>query len=221
MNFTVQQRENTGKGFNRRMRQQGLTPGVIYGKEEPLIVSMRADATMRFIRSMKGAKKVIDLEIESADGKSNRTVLIQDYQLTSVGRNLVHVDFLEVTQDSIVSADVPVVLTNEEDCPAVKTGGVIQIIRRAIPVRCKVKDIPELVEIDLIDLEFGDSVHVLDVNYPEGVSPVVTGRNYTIVTVAGRIAEEVEEGEEIEGEEIEGEEGEEGEQEAEKTEKAE
>ncbi len=219
MNFTVQQRENTGKGSNRRLRQKGLTPGVIYGKEEPLVVSMRADATMRFIRSMKGAKKVIDLEIESADGKSNRTVLIQDYQMTAVGRDLVHVDFLEVTQDSIVSADVPVVLVNEEDCPAIKTGGVIQIIRRAIPVRCKVKDIPELVEIDLIDLEFGDSVHVLDVNYPEGVSPVVTGRNYTIVTVAGRIAEEVDEVEEgEEGEEIEGEEVEEGEQEVEKAE---
>lgn len=217
MNFTVQQRESTGKGFNRRLRQQGLIPGVIYGKEEPLKVSMRADATLRFIRSMKGAKKVVDLEIESMEGKANRMVLIQDYQVSTLGNQMMHVDFLEVTEDSIISADVPVVLKNEEDCPAVKTGGVIQVIRRAVPVRCKVRDIPETVEIDLIDLEFGDSVHVLDIEYPEGVAPVVTGRNFTIVTVAGRIAEEVDELEEgEEGEEIEGEEGE-GEAEAESS----
>lgn len=219
MNFTVQQRETTGKGFNRRLRQQGLTPGVIYGKEEPLKVSMKADATLRFIRSMKGAKKVVDLEIESSEGKTSKMVLVQDYQMASLGQKLMHVDFLEVTEDSIISADVPIILKNEEDAPAIKTGGVIQVIRRAIPVRCKVRDIPESLEIDLIDLEFGDSVHVLDIDYPEGVKPVVTGRNFTIVTVAGRIAEEVDELEEgEEGEEIEGEEAEAGDAEEDKSE---
>ena len=219
MNLTVQQRENTGKGFNRRLRQQGLTPGIIYGKEEPLKVSMRADTTLRFIRSMRGAKKVVDLEIESTEGKTNKMVLVQDYQLATLGGRVMHVDFLEVNQESVIFADVPIILRNEEDCPAIKTGGVIQVIRRAVPVRCKVKDIPESVEIDLIDLEFGDSIHVLDIEYPEGVKPVVTGRNFTIVTVAGRIAEEVDEVEEgEEGEEIEGEEGAEKEQEEEKSE---
>ncbi|MBU2648410.1 50S ribosomal protein L25 [bacterium] len=194
MNYTVQHRENTGKGFNRRLRQKGVAPGVIYGKEETLNVSMRADATLRFIRSMRGATKIINLEIESTAGSTNKTVILQDFQLTNLGNRLLHVDFLEVNQESVVSVEVPIVLLNEEDCPAVKTGGVIQIIRRAIPVRCKVKDLPsisEAIEIDVIDLEFGDSIHVLDVKYPEGVEPVTTGRNYTIVTVAGRIADEV------------------------------
>ncbi len=219
MNLTVQQRENTGKGFNRRLRQQGLTPGVIYGKEEPLKVSMKAETTLRFIRSMRGAKKVVDLEIEALEGKTNKMVLVQDYQMATLGNKLMHVDFLEVSQESVISADVPIILKNDEDCPALKTGGVIQVIRRAIPVRCKVKDIPESIELDLIDLEFGDSIHVLDIDYPEGVNPVVTGRNFTIVTVAGRAAEEVDEVEEDEeGEEVEGEEEGEKEQEEEKAE---
>ena len=208
MNLTVQHRENTGKGFNRRLRQMGSTPGVVYGKEEPLNVSMTTNSTIRFIRSMRGAKKIIDLEIESAEGKTNKTVILQDYQLTNLGSNLVHVDFLEVSEDSVVSFEIPIKLKNEADSPALKTGGVIQIIRRSIPVRCVVKEIPNLpdaLEIDLIELEFGDSIHVLDIAYPDGVEPVVTGRNFTVVTVAGRAAEEVDEVdedlEELEGEE--------------------
>lgn len=208
MNFTVQQRENTGKGYNRKLRREGLAPGIIYGKNEPVKVSMKADTTLRFLQTLKGVKTVIDLEIESPEGKTKKMVLLQDYQMATVGQKLVHVDFLEVDENTVISADIPITLANEEACPAVKkSGGVIHVIRRAIPVRCKVKDIPEKVEIDLIDLEFGDSVHVLDVSYPDGVEPVVTGRNFTLVTVAGRAAEEVdelEEGEEIE--EIEGEE---------------
>lgn len=96
MNLTVQHRENTGKGFNRRLRQMGATPGVIYGKEEPLNVSMTTNSTERFIRSMRGAKKIIDLEIESTEGKTNKTVILQDYQLSNLGSHLVHVDFLEL-----------------------------------------------------------------------------------------------------------------------------
>lgn len=212
MNFTVQQRESTGKGYNRKLRRKGLTPGIIYGKNEPLKVSMKSDATLRYIKSLKGAKKVLSIDVESPEGKSSKTVLVQDYQMATIGNKLVHVDFLEVNENSIVSAEVPIILANEEACPAVKkAGGVIQVIRRAIPVRCKVKDIPQSIEIDLIDLEFGDSIHVLDITYPDGVEPVVFGRNFTLVTVAGRAAEEIdeleegEEGEEVEGEEVEGE----------------
>lgn len=205
MNLTVQHREKTGKGFNRRLRQMGATPGIVYGKEEPLNVSMTTVSTLRFIQSMKGSKKIINLEIESTEGKANKTVILQDYQLTNLGNKLVHVDFLEVAQDSVVSFEIPIKLKNEEISPALKTGGVIQIIRRSIPVRCIVKEIPNLpdsLEIDLIDLEFGDSIHVLDIVYPEGVEPVVTGRNFTVVTVAGRSVEEVDEvAEELEEEE--------------------
>ena len=202
MEFSVQDREATGKNVNRRLRKQGYVPGVIYGKGEPRKVSAKADKAFRFIKSMKGAKKIFDLSLESADDDIKRKVLIQDYQMSNVGNKLLHIDFFEVSDDTTLTLEVPVVLLNEEICPAVKMGGVLQTVRRTVPVRCMVKHIPEFINIDLEELEFGESIHVLDLDYPEGVSPVVTGRNFTIITVAGRMAEEEEEVLEVEDEEL-------------------
>lgn len=203
MNFTVEQREDTGKGANRRLRQQGRTPGIVYGKQDPLKVSMRADSAIRFIKSMKGAKTVFELDVKTGENTETKKVILQDYQLSPWGEKLIHADFMEVTDQTQLSIEVPVRVLNEEECPAVKTGGgVIQVIRWTIPIKCKVKDIPEAIELDLIDLEFGDSIHVLDIDYPEGVKPVVYGRNFTILTTVGRPAEEEEEElEAVEGEE--------------------
>jgi large subunit ribosomal protein L25 len=202
MNFTVQLREKTGKGVNRRLRQDGLTPGVIYGIKDPQPVKMNADHALRFIRSMQGAKRVFNLAVESDGNTEEKKVILQDYQLSNWGNKLIHADFLEVTDDTVVSLEVPIVLKNEEDCPAVKEGGVIQVIRRSIPVRCAVKNIQESIEIDLKDLLFGQSVHVLDLDYEEGVEPVVFGRNFTIVTVAGRQDDDEAAGEDEELEEV-------------------
>lgn len=196
MNFSVQLRENTGKGHNRKLRQNGETPGIVYGIGDPVPVTMRADKALRFIKSMKGATKVFKLVIEN-DGKTEeKEVILQDYQMSNFGHKLLHADFLAVTDTTEVTLEVPIRTKNEEESPAVKTGGVIQVIRRSVPVRCAVKNIPEFIEIDLIELEFGETIHVLDLEYSEGVSPIVTGRNFTILTVAGRIEEEEEEGEE-------------------------
>ena len=202
MEFSVQHREDTGKNNNRRLRNQGFVPGIIYGKKETHKVSVRADKAFRFIKSMKGAKKIFDLNLESADNKVKKKVLIQDFQMSNVGSKLLHIDFFEVSDDTILTLEVLVVLENEDICPAVKMGGVLQTIRRTVPVRCAVQDIPDLLTIDLQELEFGESIHVLDLDFPKGVNPIVTGRNYTILTVAGRMAEEEEEVVEIEDEEL-------------------
>jgi large subunit ribosomal protein L25 len=190
MNFTVQQREYTGKRYNRKLRGKGLAPGVVYGGEQPLLVSMREDYAMRFIRNLKGTKSVFELTIESQTETLNKSVILQDYQYHSWGKKLVHVDFLEVTEQTQLSIEVPIQIINEESCPAIETGGVIQVIRRSVPVKCMVKDVPEYVVVDVQNLEFGESIHVLDIEYPPGVKPVVLGRNFTLLTVAGRIADE-------------------------------
>lgn len=216
MNFTVQYREGTGKGFNRKLRQQGLTPGIIYGMGDPAPVSMNTDTTLRYIKSMKGSTKAFQMEMKSDDETKSKQVIIQDYQMSNYGDKLLHVDFLEITDETQLTIEVPIVVKNAEICPAVKTGGVLQIIRRSIPVQCTAKYIPELIEIGVEALEFGESVHVLDIEYPEGVKPIVYGRNFTVVTVVGRAPEEAE-AEEIEGLE-EGAEGAEGEVAAESTE---
>ena len=204
MNFTVQAREKTGKGFNRKLRDKGLNSGIVYGKEEPMMISMNSERVYRFIKSMKGAVKAFELIVESEGGSASKNVIVQDYQVSNVGDKLLHADFLEVNDNTVLSVDVPVVVVNEEICPAVKTGGVLQTIRRMIPVKCAVKDIPESIVLDVKDLEFDETIHVLDLEYPKGVSPVVTGRNFTVLTVAGRTEEEIDEvEEELEGVELE------------------
>jgi large subunit ribosomal protein L25 len=205
MNLTVQTRENTGKESNKKLRAQGIAPGIIYGKESQL-VSMRAIMTHRFIKSMQGAKKLFELTVE-ADGKSsNKTVVIQDFQTSTIGNKLLHVDFLEVDENTRLTAEIPIIVT--DNCKAVDEGAVLQIIRRTVPVTCLASNIPESILANVEDLEFGNSIHVLDLDYPEGVKPIVKDRNFTVITVVGKMAEEIDE---VEGEEVlEGEEGVEG-----------
>lgn len=196
MNFSVQLRDKTGKGANRKLRAEGMAPGIIYGISDPQPVKMRSDLALRFIKSFAGGTRVINLTVESGDASEQKMVILQDYQLSAFGRKLIHADFLEVTNETKVTLEVPIHLVNEEMSPAVKEGGTIQVIRWTVPVKCAVKNIQEAIEIDVKDMNFGDSIHVLDLDYDEGVEPIVYGRNFTIVTVAGRIEEEPEEGEE-------------------------
>lgn len=195
MNFTVQAREKAGKGVCRKLKLEGLAPGVIYGKSQQL-VSVPAEKALRFIGSFKGIKEVFELVIESNGKEEKKQVVIQDYQTAPVGNRLVHVDFMEVTDETRLTVNVPIHTVGT--CAAVKLGGMLQVIRRTVPVKCFAKNIPKAIEIDVTDLQFGESVHVLDLPYGEGVKPIVTGRNFTVLTISGKSGsdEEEEEGEE-------------------------
>ena len=198
MNLTVQARETKGKGSNKRLRNRGQTPGIVYGGEN-LRVLMNHDKAIRIVNSLRGTKKVFELEVESEGKTESKKVVIQDYQFSKVGRKLLHVDFFEVSDNTMLTTEIPILVVNEEDCPALKEGGVMQIVRRSVPVSCKAMNVPASIEIDVENLQFGESIHVLDIEYPEGVKPIVRDRNFTLITVVGKMAEE----EEVEKEEIE------------------
>jgi large subunit ribosomal protein L25 len=101
----------------------------------------------------------------------------------------IHVDFLRLGKDALVTVDVPVRFLNEAASPGLKRGGVLNIVRHEIPVRCPADGIPDHFEIDLTGLEIGDSVHISAVKLPEGVRPTIT-RDFTVATIVGRAAEE-------------------------------
>lgn len=190
MEFTVEHRELRGKGSNRRLKLLGKNPGIIYGKEEPVKVSMRSDHVYRLIQSTGGSTKLLDLKIENQGNIEEKKVIIQDYQLTPWGGRIQHVDFREVDENTVLEVELPILISGKQS-ETVKAGGILQIIRYSIPVKSAVKNIPEEIEIDCSELGFGESIHVLDVNYPKGVEPVVKGRNYTIVTIGKEDAEKV------------------------------
>ena len=184
MNFSVDTREQTGKGANRQLRMTGLTPGIIYGKGEPQLVQMRADYGTRFVKSFKGMIQPFELTVMNGSQEVKLTAVVQEAQFSNWGERLLHVDFREVDDETIMKVDVPIEMVGV--CPAVKFGGVLQVIRRQVPIRCKLKDVPEHIEVDVSQLTFGTSIHMGELAYPVGVKPVVKGRNPTICTVAGR-----------------------------------
>ncbi len=195
--FSVEFRTETGKGPNRRLRQKhadGLphNSGIVYGFEEPMNISMRSDHALRFIsKHLKSRTQMIDLEISKDGAILKKKVILQDYQLRPERRELLHVDFREVSANTIITLDVPINPVGTSK--AVKTGGVLQVIRRTVSLRGKAGQIPADIEIDVTELEFGDSIHADEIKLPPGIELLRSKNdNFAIITIAAALAEEEE-----------------------------
>ena len=189
-------REKTGKEANRKLRESGKIPAILYGKKKNFNLSVSQSRIQSIFLETEGKKKILTL----ASAKENKKAIIQDYQYSRIKRKFLHLDFLEVTDDTVINLEIPV--RTKGTSIVSKMGGIEQVIRHAIPIKCKAKNIPDYIDIDVSTLDFGGSIHVLDIPYPEGVKPVVTGRNFTIISTSGVASEVVEkESEEKEPEE--------------------
>ncbi|MGN6469041.1 MAG: 50S ribosomal protein L25/general stress protein Ctc, partial [Rhizobiaceae bacterium] len=136
-------------------------------------------------------------------------VLPKDYQLDPVRDFPMHVDFLRIGKDTIVTVDIPVHFINEDKSPGIKRGGVLNVVRHEVEFHCPATAIPEFITLDLEGTDIGDSLHISAVKLPEGVTPVITDRDFTIATIAGSSAmkpEPTEEGVEAPAEQPEAEE---------------
>ena len=210
-------RKRVGKGDARATRRAGRVPGVIYGGDDarPLSVSLEARGLAQQIERPGFLNTVVQLKI---DGETHR-VLPREVQLHPVTDVPLHVDFLRVSGTTRLSIAIPVSFHNEEECPGLRRGGVLNVVRHDIELVCTADTIPREIAIDLTGLDIGDSVHISDVSLPEGVSPAIADRDFTIATVAAPTVMPVEEEEEAEAEEVlEGEEAEAAEGEAEAAE---
>ena len=183
-------REKTGKEANHKLKAAEKLPAVIYGKQNNHNLALLQSAVQSLFLETKGKMQVLELEIEKLDTKR---AIIQDYQYSRLKKKFFHIDFLEVTDDTILHLDIPIRTTGSSIVS--KMGGVEQVIRREIPIICKAKDIPEYIDIDISELNFGGSIHVLDIPYPKGVKPVVIGRNFTVISTSEVSEEVVEESE--------------------------
>jgi large subunit ribosomal protein L25 len=135
-------------------------------------------------------------------------VITRDLQLHPVRDDIMHADFLRLGKGSKIAVEVQVVFLNEETSPGLKAGGVLNVVRYTVELNCPANSIPESIELDLGELEVGDSMHISNVTLPDGVEPVISDRDFTIATIAAPSVS-VEPEEEID--DVEGEEGEEGE----------
>lgn len=194
-------RGRTGTGGARAIRREGRIPGIVYGgKDTPLNISLETKEVSKQIKTGHFQSTVYMLDM---DGTKIRAIP-RDVQVDPVRDFPIHVDFMRLAKDAVVDVDVPVHFLNDGASPGLKRGGVLNIVRHEIALRCPADSIPESIEIDLTGTEIGDSIHISAVKLPEGTTPTITDRDFTVATIAGRGAEETAEEESVE--EAEGEE---------------
>lgn len=203
-------REGSGKGAARELRRQGLVPGVVYGaKKEPVKISLEP---LRLWKELNTGHFFLNRYNLTVDGDVQQ-VMPRDVQFHPVTDRPLHVDFLRVTGKTKITLEIPCEFVDEKDSEGIERGGVLNVVRYSIEVNTTVDNIPETFVFSLKGLDIGDSMHISDVEMPEGVTPVIDDRDFTVATIASPTAvrdEAAEEQEGEEGEDLEGVEGEEG-----------
>ncbi|MEO1199908.1 MAG: 50S ribosomal protein L25/general stress protein Ctc [Pseudomonadota bacterium] len=192
-------RPRVGKGAARAVRREGRVPAVIYGgKKPPEAISIAYNETLKLLHSGHFMTTVFEIDV---GGKKTRA-LPRDFQLDPVKDLPVHVDFLRVSADSRITVAIPVVFLNQETCPGVRRGGVLNIVRHEVEVEAPADAIPDTIEVDLASADLGDTIHISAVTLPDGVVPTITDRDFTIATIAAPAGLKEDTGdEEVEGDE--------------------
>ncbi|WP_437568502.1 MULTISPECIES: 50S ribosomal protein L25/general stress protein Ctc [unclassified Sorangium] len=162
-------REESGKSASSRLRRAGQIPAIAYGRElAPLSVAVSPKALLQVLGSDHGKNSVVELAIENGE---TLTVMVRDYDYHPISRELVHADFIQVKLDQPVDVHIPFRTVGKPK--GVVTGGVLQQIFRTIPVRCLPEKIPSFIEIDVTELDMGESFKASGLKLPEGVKALL------------------------------------------------
>ncbi len=180
-------RPKTGTGSAREVRRNGQVPGIIYGDgKDPVGVAVDARELAKTISKGRFLGTLFDVNI---DGTKHR-VIPRDVQLDPVRDFAIHVDFQRVSPTGRIRVMVPTRFINELLSPGLKRGGVLNVVRHEVEVTCPADKIPAEFIFDLTGLEIGRSIHISATTMPEGVRTTIIGRDFTVATVAGAVAEE-------------------------------
>jgi large subunit ribosomal protein L25 len=207
----VKKREQLGSKETRRLRRQGIIPGVLYGRGEPTPIAVEERELRRALTGASGLHSILDVEIDGT-GAAHASIL-KDYQVDKVRGGVTHVDLHEVRLDQPITASVSVHLIGGENAPGVKEGGVLSQPLREIQVEALPLEVPEHIDLDVSHMTTGDTLRIGDITFQEGVKLLDDpGTVVATLTAPTRVIEpeevEGEEGEAVEGEAAEGEAGE-------------
>ena len=189
-------------GSTKSLLKKGLVPGIIYGKNTDSTKIAFENKILKKLMEKGGFySKIIDLDI---DGKIEK-VLPKQLQYHPVTDKLIHFDFLRVQDDTKVNVEVAVDFLNQENCPGLKKGGVLNLVRRLVELNCNAISIPEKLEFDLSSSEIGDAIKISNIDLPDGVVPTIIDRDFVIATLVPPTVEVEETKEEEKESETEGE----------------
>ncbi len=190
-------RNETGKGQARRLRGLGKIPAIFYGpKTSPILLSVNYSELEKILKGKSAENIMFDLNIGSGEKSKPKTVMIKEVQIDPVTRRYLHIDFYEVALGEAIQVNIPIILINTPI--GVTNGGILQHIRRELSIMLLPKDLVEKIEIDVSNLDIGETMHIRDVAFPTGLKPT-EDEGLTVATVVAPIVEE--EKEEVEEEE--------------------
>jgi large subunit ribosomal protein L25 len=180
-------REGTGKGVARSLRRLGRIPAIIYGKDkETIAISIDENEARKLYRKANFCALVMDIDV----GSNKYKVLPRSVQLHPVTDIAEHIDFMHLSEGSEVRVIVHLHFLNEDKCIGLKRGGMLNLVKRDLELMCAPNSIPHHIDIDIANLNIGDSLHIEQVILPEGVRVINVEQNFTIATIVGRVKDE-------------------------------
>ena len=181
INIKVNKRDKTTTGFTNKLRSDGFIPAILYGgKDANLNISIEKKEIKNLINSDTFLSKVLELEI---NGKKEK-VIPREVAFNVVSEEPIHIDFMRIVSGKKIILEIPVKFINHPDSPGLKRGGVLNIVRRKVELKCPTESIPKELVVDLEGLDIGASIKISAIKLPENVTPTITGRDFVIATVA-------------------------------------
>tara|TARA_B110000211_G_scaffold232463_1_gene296282 strand:- start:1353 stop:2087 length:735 start_codon:yes stop_codon:yes gene_type:complete len=180
-NLKAIKREKTSSGSNSKLRTEGLIPAILYGGKDPnRNISIEKKQIKNIINSDTFLSKVLELDIE---GKKEK-VIPRDIAFHVVSEEPIHIDFMRIVSGKKVILEIPVKFINHPDSPGLKRGGVLNIVRRKVELKCPAENIPDDIIVDLTGTDIGTSIKISSIKLAENVVPVIADRDFVIATVA-------------------------------------
>ena len=181
LKLAAEMRERAGKGASRAVRRTGRVPAVIYGAGQPAVtIHVEEKLLVRQLSSGHFMNSIVEVTV---DGGSPVRTLPRDVQFHPVSDRPIHVDFLRVSVDAVISVAVPVHFIDEDKSPGMKRGAVLNVVRHELQLDCPSNAIPDQIDISLAGRDVGDSIHISAVVLPAGVTSHIHDRDFTIATM--------------------------------------
>jgi len=173
-------RTTTTTGQVNKLRLEGFVPAILYGgKKSNLNISLKKLQLQDLIKTETFMSRVFDLDV---DGNPEK-VLPREIAYDPISDEPIHVDFIRIVKDAILTLEIPVKFINSEKSPGLKKGGVLNIVRRKVELKCPIESIPDEVIVDLDNIEINTSLKISSVKLPDKVVPKISDRDFVIATV--------------------------------------
>ena len=187
-------RENKGKGAARKLRKNDQVPAIFYGpRTDPIMLVVDYPELKRITKQGVGENIIFDLQVQSERGIETYKAMLKDLLIHPVKGTYLHADFYEISMDREITVGIPIRLINTPE--GVKKGGILQFVRRELTISCLPDRLIDSLSLDVSGLDIGDSLHIRDIELPEGIKSA-DERHLTVAIVAAPIVrpeEEVEE----------------------------